>query len=175
MNKLLSAVLATTLIAAGTLTAQEKRKSPHETVSATVAGKTISISYGRPYLKGRKAVGGALVPYGQVWRMGADEATKLTTDTDLMIGDLKVPKGSYSLFILAEKDKWTLIVNKTADQWGAFNYNQSQDLGRVPMRTNSSPSPAEQFTITLAEAQNMVTLHLAWENVEASVPIKVAE
>src|SRR4051812_11329554 len=108
MNKLLSAVLATAMMAACTLTAQEKRKSPHDTVSATLAGKTISISYGRPYLKGRKAIGGALVPYGQVWRMGADEATKLTTDTDLMIGNLKVPKGSYSLFILAEKDKWTL-------------------------------------------------------------------
>src|SRR6185312_415959 len=120
-------------IFAATLGAQEQRKSPHETISATLGGKKITISHGRPYLKGRKAIGGSLVPYGEVWRTGADEATKLTTDADLTIGDLHVPKGTYALFTLPERERWTLIVSKKADQWGAFDYKQSEDLGRTPL------------------------------------------
>ena len=113
------------------LTAQEQRKSPHETMSATLGGHKIAdFDYeGRPYLKGRKAVGGSLVPYGEVWRTSTDEATKLTTDADLTIGDLHVPKGTYALFTLPSKEGWTLIVSKKADQWGAFDYKQSEDFG----------------------------------------------
>lgn len=158
------------------LRAQEPRKSPHDTVSTTLGGKTITISYGRPYLKGRQAIGHELVPYGQVWRTGADEATKLTADADLMIGDLRVPKGSYSLFTVPDKGKWTLVVNKKADQWGAFNYNQSDDLGRTPLAVKQLASPVEQFTITLkSESANSATLTLAWENTEASTTIRLAQ
>lgn len=158
------------------LAAQEARKSPHDTVSTTLSGKTITISYGRPYLKGRQAIGHELVPYGQVWRTGADEATKLTTDADLMIGNLRVPKGSYSLFTVPEKGKWTLVVNKKADQWGAFNYNQSDDLGRTALSEKQLASPVEQFTITLKPAaDNSATLTLAWENTEASTNIHLAQ
>lgn len=163
-------------IFAATLGAQEQRKSPHETISAMLGGKKITISYGRPYLKGRKAVGGSLVPYGEVWRTGADEATKLTTDADLKIGDLQVPKGSYALFTLPEKSGWTLIVNKKADQWGAFNYSKSDDLGRTPMKVTQLSSPVEQFTMALKpESDGSVLLTLAWENTEASVPISLAK
>jgi hypothetical protein len=156
--------------------AQEQRKSPHETISATLDGKKVSISYGRPSLKGRKAVGGSLVPYGEVWRTGADEATKLTTDADLMIGTLHVPKGSYALFTLAEKDRWTLIVNKTADQWGAFDYKQSDDLGRTPLTVKQLSSPVEEFTITLQpKSSDSVLLTLKWENTEASTTVSLAK
>ncbi len=151
------------------------RKSPHATISTTLGGKTITISYGRPYLKGRKAVGGSLVPYDEVWRLGADEATKLTTDADLMIGNLKVPKGSYALFTIAGRDHWTLIVNKKAEQFGAFDYSQADDLGRTPLQVKHLASPVEQFTITLEPASSgSVVLHLAWENTDASTTIRVA-
>jgi hypothetical protein len=157
-------------------TAQEARKSPHDTVSVTLGGKKITISYGRPSLKGRKAVGGSLMPYGEVWRTGADEATKLTTDANLTIGDLKVPAGSYALFALPEKERWLLIVNKKADQWGAFNYNQADDLGRTPLAVKQLSSPVEQFTIALEpKSGDSVLLKLAWENTEASTTIRLGK
>ena len=162
-------------ILTATLGAQEKRKSPHETISATLSGKKITISYGRPYLKGRKAVGGALVPYGEVWRTGADEATKLTTEADLMIGDLRVPKGSYALFTLPEKQGWTLIVSKKADQWG-LDYDKSDDLGRTSMTVTHIDSSVEEFTMALKpKGGDSVLLTLEWENTAASAPISLAK
>ena len=161
-------------LCAGALPAQEKqpRKSPHEKASVALGGKTVAIEYGRPYLHGRKAVGGTLVPYGQVWRLGADEATKLTTPVGLQIGNLAVPAGSYALFTLATESGWTLIVNKTADQWGAFSYDQAQDLGRVPMQVAKSDGPVEQFTIAFSNVSGKkATLVLSWENTMASVDV----
>ena len=152
---------------------QQQRVSPHETVEATIGGKKVTVTYGRPYLKGRKAVGGSLVPYGQVWRTGADEATILTTEADLMIGDLLVPKGSYSLFTLPSETGWKLIINKTDKQWGAFNYDAKQDLGRVDMKVSPIKTPVEQFTIELAKAGPGLRLRMQWENILASVEVKL--
>ncbi len=148
---------------------QQQRASPHETVESTIGGKKVTITYGRPYLKGRKAVGGSLVPYGQVWRTGADEATILTTEADLMIGSLSVPKGSYSLFTLPTEAGWKLIVNKTDKQWGAFSYKEADDLGRTDMKVGKTASPVEQFTISLKGG----VLKMEWENTAASVDVKV--
>jgi hypothetical protein len=123
-------------------------------------------------LKGRKAVGGTLVPYGQVWRLGADEATKLTTPVNLDIGGLAVPAGSYALFTIATKDGWTLLINKTPDQWGAFSYDKGQDLGGVPLKVSSTPSAVEQFTMAFEKKGDRAsTLTLTWENTKASVDI----
>ena len=152
---------------------QTPRKSPHDKATVTLEGKTITIEYGRPYLHGRKAVGGTLVPYGQVWRLGADEATKLTTPVDLTIGDLTVPAGSYALFSTTTSDgAWKLIVNKTAEQWGAFQYDQSQDLGRVPMKVSKTEGPVEQFTIAFNKTgDKTAVLMLSWENTMATVNV----
>lgn len=152
---------------------QRQRASPHETVEATIGGKKITVTYGRPYLKGRKAVGGSLVPYGQVWRTGADEATILTTEADLMIGSLSVPKGSYSLFTLPTETGWKLIVNKTDKQWGAFSYKEADDLGRTDMKVGKTAAAVEQFTISLTPAGSGGVLKLEWENTSASVDLKV--
>ena len=161
------------LVLAAILPAQQPRVSPHETTSIEVGGHKITITYGLPYMKGRKIFGG-LEPYGKVWRTGADEATTLETDTDLDINGLKVPKGTYALFTLPTENSWTLIVSKTAKQWGAFSYKASDDLGRVKLNVSKPAQPIEQFTITLSPAgSNSVTLKLAWENTEASVPVKV--
>jgi hypothetical protein len=151
--------------------AEEKRASPHDQASAAIAGKKVTIQYGRPYKKGRP-IFGALVPYGQVWRTGADEATTLTTDGDLMIGTLRVPKGSYALFTVPGKNEWTLVINKTAQQWGAFSYDAKDDLGRVPMKLGASAAPIEQFTIELEPAgARKATLKLSWDKLVASVPV----
>ena len=151
----------------------QKRASPHEKVSATVDGKTITIEYGRPYKKGREIFGG-LVPWGQVWRTGADEATVLTTDADLMIGSLHIPKGTYSVFTIPNQNEWTLIINKTAKQWGAFKYDQGTDLGRTTMKVRSNSSPVEQFTITLTpKGSRACELAMMWDRVVAEASIMV--
>lgn len=153
------------------LQAQRPRVSPHETVSATIGGKKVSIEYGRPSKKGRE-IFGKLVPYGQVWRAGADEATTLTTEGDIMLGSLHVPAGTYAIFTIPTETDWTLVVNKTAKQWGAFKYDEKMDLGRVKMKTGKTSSPVETFTITIAGGNgNTGKLAMAWDTVEASVPV----
>ena len=173
MPKFLFIATACVLIFGLDSTAQaQQRKSPHESTSIEVGGHKITITYGRPYLRGRKMIGDH-EPYGKVWRTGADEATTLETDADLDINGLKVPKGTYALFTIPKPDSWTLIVNKTAKQWGAFNYKEGDDLGRVEMAVTHREHPMEQFTITLkSSGSNTVGLTMEWENVAARVPIK---
>jgi hypothetical protein len=169
-----NAIVAASIIALSlTATAgaeDKKRASPAAEATATLAGKKIAISYSRPYMKGR-AIFGALVPWDQVWRTGANEATTFTTEADVVIGGLKVPKGEYSLFTIPTEKQWTLVVNKTAKQWGAFKYDAAQDLGRVPMTVTAATKPVEQFTIELVPAGKQLTLKLAWDKTVASVVI----
>ncbi len=146
------------------------RKSPHETATGKAGEANITITYGRPYKKVRPIFGG-LVPHAEVWRTGADEATTLASDRDLMIGSLHVPAGIYSLFTLPTDSGWKLIVNKTAKQWGAFVYDDAQDLGRVAMEV-SSGAEVEQFTIALEpKSDNFATLKLSWDTTVASISI----
>ena len=153
--------------------AQNQRKSPHESTSGVIAGKKITIEYGRPYKKGRKIFGG-LEPLGKVWRTGADEATTLTTEADLMVGGIHVPAGAYGLFTIPDDGKWTLVLNKTAKQWGAFDYDESQDLGRTAMKVSSLDSPLEQLTITIEPTSgNNGVLKVAWDQTVATVDIMV--
>ena len=149
------------------------RASPHETVSVDVDAKKITISYGRPYLKGRE-VGNEVAPYGQVWRLGADEATKITIPSPMTLGgSIQLAPGSYSLFAVPQADKWTLIVNKVADQWGAFKYQKSEDVGRVDLPTKLLSTPVEQFTITLdKQSSNTATLTLAWGKTSVSTELR---
>jgi hypothetical protein len=169
----LTAIAAAAIVALSFATAahaEDKRASPHADVTAALAGKKITVSYGRPYMKGR-AIFGGLVPWGQVWRTGADEATTFTTEADVVIGGLKVPKGEYALFTIPTEKQWTLVLNKTAKQWGAFKHDAKQDLGRVPMTVASTDKPVEQFTIELVPAGKQLTLKLSWDKTVASVAI----
>jgi hypothetical protein len=166
----LAAASIAALAFAATAHAEDKRASPHADVTATLAGKKITVSYGRPYVKGRVIFGG-LVPWGEVWRTGADEATTFTTEADLVIGGLKVPRGEYSLFTIPTDKQWTLVLNKTAKQWGAFKYDAKQDLGRTPMTVAAAAKPVEQLTIELVPAGKQLTLKLSWDKTVASVAI----
>jgi len=146
--------------------------SPQADSSVTIAGKKISVEYYAPSAHGRKIMG-ALVPYGQVWCTGANWATKITTEADLEIGDLKVPKGSYSIWTVPNDKEWTLIINSETGQFH-LNYDQSRDFGRTKMTVKTLPAPVETFKVQLAgTGGNTGTLALIWENTEASVPITV--
>jgi hypothetical protein len=166
-----------TLIALITLTtvviAQDKKPaSPPGQATMTFAdGRTVTIDYSRPSMRSRKIFGG-LVPYDQVWRTGANAATSLKTDVDLNIGGTTVPKGSYTLYTLPGSNGWQLIVNKQTGQWGT-EYNQAQDLARIPMKVTQRSSGLELFTISFDKTGgNSATLKLEWENTIASVDVK---
>ena len=151
----------------GVLDAQRQRASPHETVSATVDGAKVAVTYGRPYAKGRKIVAAdGLVPFGKVWRAGADEATILETDKPLAFGALAVPAGKYSLYAIPGEKEWTLVINKKTGQWGT-EYPEAENLGKVPMTVSATPSPVEQFTIAVADTAAGGEIALSWENTKA--------
>jgi hypothetical protein len=172
MNRTSAVILAA--IAVSLACGQSKPASPHEKVAITLKGDQITISYGRPYLKGRK-VGDQVAPYGQVWRLGADEATKITVTAKTKLGELDLEPGSYSLFAIPAQDKWTIIVNKTAEQWGAFSYKQSDDLGRFDVPVKAASPPVEQFTITFTkQSDTTATLSLAWGDASVSTTVKAS-
>lgn len=164
-------LLAVVVTASGTLAQERKRASPHETTTATVDGAKISITYGRPYAKGRKIMGG-LVPYGQVWRTGADEATTLVTDRALMLGSTHVEPGTYTLYTLPGEKEWQLIINKQTGQWGT-EYDQKQDVGRIPMKVGKTSGPVEQLTVEIADTAAGGEIRLSWENTLATAPFTV--
>jgi hypothetical protein len=152
---------------------QDKSKRPSPPGQATLdlgGGKSITIDYSSPRLKGRH-VGGEIAPYGQVWRTGANEATTFVTPEDVSVGGTLVPAGSYTLFTLPNKDKWTLIISKKTAEWGTNYAGPSEDLARVDMKVSALPSPVENFTISFDKSGNGGTLNLDWETTRASVPI----
>ena len=156
---------------------KSKRPSPPGTAQVTLNGKNISVDYSRPSTKGRKIFGsgsGFLVPYGEVWRAGANEATTLKTDADLDVNGTNVPAGTYTLFVLPEQNKWTLIISKKTGEWGIPYPGQQDDFARVPMNVRQSSQAVDPFTISLDKrGNNQADLTMAWENTRASVPIRV--
>jgi hypothetical protein len=166
----MSAALAASTMGVPAAEAQP-RPSPAATVKATIDGATIQIDYSRPSVRGRKIMG-ALVPYGQVWRTGANEATALTTDKPIDIGGLAVPAGKYTLFTLPGETEWKLIVNKQTGQWGT-NYDEKQDLGRVALKKGAPSGLVEQLTIGIDKADKGGVLKIAWENTEVTAAIAV--
>jgi hypothetical protein len=171
----MKATLLLVLISALALNAQV---SPATTESATVGGKTISIKYGAPSVRGRQIFGdgGKLStdPTYPAWRAGADPATSFHTDADLMIGALSVPKGDYTLYVwVKDPSAWELIVNKQTGQWGTV-YDASKDLGRVKMNMSVPPAPIERLKYTFSGlGTGAGKLEIAWEKHVASVPVIV--
>ncbi len=159
--------LAVLLLTVALPAQRPKYTSPIADTSVTIDGKKIAVEYYAPSMHGRQVMGG-LVPYGQVWCTGANWATKLTTDTDLRIGSLKLPKGSYSIWTLPNEKKWLLIINRETGQFH-LNYDSSRDLGRTPMTLTSLPAPVETFRVELRKTGPKAgKLALLWENTEAS-------
>lgn len=144
--------------------------SPRDTVRATIDGANVLIDYSRPSARGRTVLGG-LVPYGAVWRTGANDATQLITDAPLRIGDVEVAPGRYSLFTLPREDGWDLIINRRVGMSG-LEHDPAQDVGRVSMRQAENPTHTEQFTIRLDPAGTGAWLRILWGNAAVSVPVR---
>ena len=146
--------------------AAKKPLSPPAKATGTIGGQSITVEYSAPSKRGREIMGG-LVPWGKVWRTGANAATTLTTSGDLMIGSLHVPAGKYTLFTVPGEKEWTLIVNKQTGQWGT-NYDQSQDLGRVSMTVKPVQDTVETFAVAVTPTQGKNgTISFTWENTQA--------
>jgi hypothetical protein len=144
--------------------------SPPAKADVILPNATITIDYSAPSMRGRTIFGG-LVPYDEVWRMGANPATTIKTSGNLQIGDLKVPAGTYTLYSLPSASGWKLIVNKQTGQWGTV-YDKARDLGRVEMSTGSTAAPIETMVIDFEKTTGDSTeLHVKWANVDASVQV----
>jgi hypothetical protein len=166
MKIILSLLAAITLITS-TSCAQgggRQRNSPHD----TVATKNVTVTYGRPYKKGR-VIFGELEKYGKVWRVGADEATQITFNQDSKFGGEPVAKGTYTLFAIPEENQWTIILNSQLGQWGAYSYekNKDKDVLKVKVPVNKLASVVEQLTIK-AESSALI---ISWDQTLVSVPM----
>lgn len=147
------------------------RPSPAASASCDLGGgKTIKTDYSSPRMKGRK-IYGELVPFGKVWRTGANEATTFVTSSDVVVGGKTVPAGSYTLFTVPTADTWTLIINKKTGEWGIPYKYESDELARVDMKVSKLPSPVEDFTISYEKSGGGCTMQLDWETTRASVDI----
>ena len=155
---------------------KSKRPSPPASAACKFSdGKTIKIDYSSPRAKGRKIFGEAsekaLVPYGQIWRTGANDATTLVTDTNLTVGGKAVPAGSYTIFTVPKADAWSLAISKKTGEWGTDYPGEKEDLVRVPMSVSKTSAPVENFTIAFDQAGGKCTLRMEWENTRSSVDI----
>ena len=144
--------------------------SPAARANVHLTSGDISITYNMPSMRGRKVFGG-LVPYGQVWRTGANSATTFKTTATLTIGEATVPTGTYTLYTLPSEKTWKLIINKQTGQWGT-EYDPAQDLVRVDMGKNAMSDPQEKMTIAFENTHgNRTELHIRWATTDVWVPV----
>ncbi|CAN5516286.1 hypothetical protein BH10ACI4_BH10ACI4_01200 [soil metagenome] len=144
--------------------------SPAATAKVTLGGKDVTVNYGAPSIRGRKIMGG-LVPYGEVWRTGANEATTLITTAELKIGTLTLPAGTYTLFTLPTASSWQLIVSKATGEWG-IPYPEGKDFGRTPLMGKTLGSPQEVMSISFENTKgNSTELHIKWEKTDQYVTV----
>jgi hypothetical protein len=153
------------------------RISPRAFITQTIGLTDVTISYSRPGVKGR-GIWGGLVPYKKVWRAGANEATRLTFSNDVRINGKKFPAGSYSFFVIPhEKKDWTIIFNKVADQWGAFEYNEAEDFARFnikPVKSNYHEWLSYTFNNMKVQikGKNSAEVNLNWKNIRIPFTIE---
>ena len=150
---------------------KSKRPSPPREADVDLKGKHVHISYGAPSLRGRKALGGELIPYNTWWRTGANEATTFETTGDLMVGTLKVPAGKYTLVTLPSAGTWQLVICKHVGQWGTDRF-EAEDLGKTAMMKNPVKAPQEMMSISFEKTAGAKTqLHVKWDTADVWVPV----
>lgn len=159
--------LALALLFINFLNAQEKPSSSKETVSGKINGATVTINYGSPSVRARE-IWGKLVPFNQVWRAGANDATTFETDKDLTIEGSKLAAGKYSFFVIPNEKACVIIFNKEAKQWGAYKYDQKQDQLRVTVKQKVAKSKAEKLVYTMDKN----TISLSWDNWIIPISVK---
>ncbi|MCM2274073.1 MAG: DUF2911 domain-containing protein [Candidatus Didemnitutus sp.] len=173
-------VLAVGLAAAAALPAQTAAPqlqfpaaSPAASLKQRVGITDIEITYARPSMKGR-AIFGALVPYGHIWRTGANSAPKITFSTPVTLGGANLEAGTYELFTIPNQDEWTIIIHKNMSQWGSYSYDAKNDVARVTAKPVTLSAPVESFAIWFNDLRdNSATLNLTWETTSVAVPLTV--
>ncbi len=150
--------------------ATEAKPSPMAVATMKKGDAYVKVVYGQPHLKGRKMLG-EKEPYGKVWRLGANESTEITLTKDMMIGGKNVKAGTYSMFAVPEKDKWTLVLNSDLGQWGAYSYDKSKDVVRVDAPVKKAEKTFEPFTIWFKADGS--AMNMAWGDTQVSVPVKI--
>jgi hypothetical protein len=157
--------------AAGAIPIEAQVASPPAKAACKFAdGKTISVNYSSPRMHGRKIFGG-LVPFGEVWRAGADDATSFVPSADVVMGGKNVPAGRYTIFILPTAAKWTLIISKQFGEFGIPYPGEQYDFARLEMKVSKLSAPLENFTISFDPAGTSCTMKLDWETTRASIDI----
>jgi hypothetical protein len=171
MQRRIALIIALTVGLVILAACQGKRESRSTSADCDLGpGKTIKTVYSSPRMKGRKIYGG-LVPFGQVWRTGANEATTFVTTSSFIVGGKVIPAGSYTVFTIPTAAKWILIVNKKTGEWGIPYKYESDELARVDMSTTKLSSPVEDFAISYNKSGAGCMLNIDWENTRASVEI----
>lgn len=151
------------------------RPSPTSIVSARYKDTYLKITYSQPHKRGR-IIFGNLVPYGQVWRTGANEATEITITRDILINNTLLKAGTYSVFTIPEKESWTIIINSDLGLWGSYNYNSKMDVMRFIVPTQTLQGAVyEPFTIQIEQRNNVADLVLLWDSVRIQIPIQFIE
>ena len=154
----------------------EGRKSPLDSLTFAVAAKPVKLCYGRPSSRGRKMLGGAAVPYGKLWRTGANEPTIFFAPVALTVAGIKIPAGAYSLYSIPSAGEWEIIVNRSIKQWGEeSNYTaavKAQEVGRTRVKSEAVSTPIETFTIRSEPAGRGATLVLEWEKTRVRIPVQ---
>src|SRR5438477_4836565 len=151
---------------------QGKRPSPSASASCDIGGgKTIKTAYSSPRMNGRR-IYGVLVPFGQVWRTGANEATTFVASSDMVAGGKSIPASSYTIFTVPTADNWTLIINKKTGEWGIPYKYEGDELARIGMNVAKLPSPVENFSISYDKIGTGCTMNIDWDTTRSSVDIK---
>lgn len=147
--------------------------SPRQTVEQQFSVTKISIEYCRPAVKGRK-VFGELVPFGQVWRAGANEATKITFGQEVLFGGQKVKKGTYALYVVPQEKEWKIILNRGVNNWGAYTYDAKEDVATTTVPVKMMNEKMERFTINFEDiTDEKLNLVLEWDKTRADVPVEI--
>jgi Protein of unknown function (DUF2911) len=164
-------LLALTLYTSAQMKDKSQRPSPPAQAKCNFSdGKSITVNYSSPRAKGRK-IFGDLVPFGEVWRTGANEATTFVNTASLSIGGKDIPAGTYTMFTVPTQDKWTLIINKKTGEWGIPYKYESDELARADMSVSKTSGPVENFTISFHEMGTGCHMYLDWENTRATIEI----
>lgn len=168
-------LLSALLMAAFSVSAQEFRgldKSPLDMIQFPTSNrdtnKSIRVLYSRPQLKGRAL--SKLAPNGKVWRTGANEATEITFNSPMKLGDTAIPAGSYSLYTIPGDQEWTVILNSATNVWGAYNYDESQDVARMAVPVQMGKESLEAFSMAFESVDGAVHLHMGWDTVRIALP-----
>lgn len=170
--KRIIALLALALGLSATSVAQEAlepKSSPLDQTYANFGDSYVKIVYSRPSKRDRE-IFGDLVPFDKVWRTGANAATEITTTGDITIGGQELPAGTYSLYTIPTEDSWTIIINSDLGQWGAYRYNEENDVLRFTVKTEETSETYEPFTIKLDGEEGK--LYMMWDDTQVSIPIK---